>query len=70
MFKKDKEASESDTKRNATLTVDEQEAIVITYTDTFDKSYYNKEELESRAEEELAELTKPLPVTAVRSWSR
>ena len=56
--KKDKEASESDTKRNATLTVDEQEAIVITYTETFDKSYYNKEELESRAAEELAEFNK------------
>lgn len=56
--KKDKEASESDTKRNATLTVDEQEAIVITYTEAFDKSYYDKEELESRTAEELAEFNK------------
>ncbi|MCI8668714.1 MAG: hypothetical protein HFI34_04215 [Lachnospiraceae bacterium] len=56
--RKDKEASEPDTKRNATLTVDEQEAIVITYTESFDKSYYDKEELESRTAEELAEFNK------------
>ncbi len=56
--KKDKEASESDTKRNATLTIDEQGQIVITYTEAFDKSYYSKEELESRAAEELSEFNK------------
>lgn len=56
--KKDKEASESESKRNATLIIDEQNQIVITYTETFDKSYYNKEELESKVTEELSEFNK------------
>lgn len=58
--KKHKETAESVAKRNATLVIDEQKQVVITYTEAFDKSYYNKEELEQKVTTELAEYNKAI----------